>query len=52
MQAKRYHTLLLVAATLFIFPVINAQVVINEYSCSNLSGFEDNYASYEDWVEL
>jgi hypothetical protein len=29
-----------------------AQVVINEYSCSNLSGFDDNYGKFEDWVEL
>ncbi len=31
---------------------INAQVVINEYSCSNLSSFTDNYGQYEDWIEL
>ncbi len=30
----------------------NAQVVINEYSASNLSTITDNYSSYEDWVEL
>ncbi|MBX7093238.1 MAG: CotH kinase family protein [Flavobacteriales bacterium] len=29
-----------------------AQVVINEYSCSNVSGFTDNYGEREDWVEL
>ncbi len=29
-----------------------AQVVINEYSCSNLSQFTDNFSKYEDWVEL
>ena len=28
------------------------QVVINEYSVSNLSSFTDNYNSYEDWIEL
>ena len=27
-------------------------MVINEYSCSNLSQFPDNYAKYEDWFEL
>ena len=31
---------------------LNAQVVINEYSASNLSTVTDNYSSYEDWVEL
>lgn len=29
-----------------------SQVVINEYSCSNMSQFLDNYGNYEDWVEL
>ncbi|MBK9737818.1 MAG: CotH kinase family protein [Saprospiraceae bacterium] len=30
----------------------HAQVVINEYSASNLRSFEDNYSKYEDWIEL
>lgn len=29
-----------------------AQVVINEYSCSNLNSYPDNYGDYEDWIEL
>ncbi|NCA86706.1 MAG: hypothetical protein EOM83_14240 [Clostridia bacterium] len=42
---------------LFAFSVLwcgssTAQVVINEYSVSNLSGFADNYSKYEDWIEL
>ncbi len=28
------------------------QVVINEYSASNLNGFLDNYERTEDWIEL
>jgi len=28
------------------------QVVINEYSCSNISNYQDNYSEYEDWIEL
>lgn len=28
------------------------QVVINEYSCSNLNGPTDNYGDREDWIEL
>lgn len=28
------------------------QVVINEYSASNLSGYVDNYEKAEDWIEL
>ena len=31
---------------------IHAQVVINEYSCSNWSLTTDDYGNYEDWVEL
>ncbi|NVO03607.1 MAG: CotH kinase family protein [Bacteroidetes bacterium] len=31
---------------------IKGQVVINEYSCANVSSFTDNYGGYEDWVEL
>jgi hypothetical protein len=31
---------------------IQAQVVINEYSCSNWSLNPDNYNGYEDWIEL
>ena len=30
----------------------SGQVVINEYSASNLSQFQDNYSKYEDWIEL
>lgn len=30
----------------------NAQVVINEFSCSNLSQFVDNHSDYGDWLEL
>lgn len=29
-----------------------SQVVINEYSASNLNQFPDNYNKYEDWIEL
>lgn len=30
----------------------HAQLVINEFSCSNLDQFLDNYGKYEDWIEL
>ena len=30
----------------------NAQVVINEFSCSNLNQFVDDHSDYEDWIEL
>ena len=32
--------------------LLNGQVVINEFSASNLSQFVDNYNDYEDWIEL
>ena len=28
------------------------QIIINEYSASNLGSFADNYGDYEDWIEL
>ena len=31
---------------------INSQVLINEYSCSNMSGITDAYGEREDWIEL
>jgi len=30
----------------------HSQVVVNEYSCANLSQVQDNYGKYEDWIEL
>ena len=32
--------------------MIYSQVVINEYSASNLSTYTDNYSMEEDWIEL
>ncbi len=31
---------------------LTAQVVINEYCCSNISVFPDESGNYEDWIEL
>lgn len=28
------------------------QVIINEYSCSNITGITDAYGEHEDWIEL
>ena len=39
----------------FIYLTINilySQVVVNEYSASNLTGYTDNYNMEEDWIEL
>lgn len=32
--------------------LVFSQVVINEYSCSNVNSFQDNFSEYEDWIEL
>lgn len=40
-----------VAVMLVALP-LHAQVVLNEYSCANLSHTADNYGKYEDWLEL
>jgi len=29
-----------------------SQIVINEYSCSNISNLPDNFGEFEDWIEL
>ncbi|MCC7245756.1 MAG: chitobiase/beta-hexosaminidase C-terminal domain-containing protein, partial [Saprospiraceae bacterium] len=52
-MTKLYHTFLLfLSAAVFVLPELKAQVVINEYSCANLSQFEDSYMEHEDWIEL
>jgi hypothetical protein len=41
-------SLLLMAMGLF----LQAQVVVNEYSASNINTITDNYGKHEDWIEL
>ena len=41
----------LILALLILTPLIG-QVVINEYSASNLYEYTDNYNMEEDWIEL
>jgi len=36
----------------FYSPLMTAQVLINEYSCSNRSSLADNFGEFEDWIEL
>lgn len=43
---------LLALLTVFFSFTTNAQIVINEYSCSNVNGITDAYGEREDWVEL
>jgi len=47
-----YIFLLVVLAFLSTFARLNGQVVINEFSCSNMSNYVDNYGEYEDWIEF
>jgi len=49
MPNRLYCSLLL---ALFVLPTTEAQVVINEYSASNLHSYRDNYEKSEDWIEL
>jgi hypothetical protein len=42
----------LASAAMLISVNAGAQVVINEFSCSNLTQFADNYGDYGDWIEL
>ena len=37
---------------LFLSSLLFGQVVINEYSASNLTEYTDNYSMEEDWIEL
>jgi gliding motility-associated-like protein len=42
----------LFASVLLFAGVCKAQVIINEYSCSNLTTFVDNFNETEDWIEI
>lgn len=44
--------ILIIIILLFVTKISQSQVVINEYSCSNMSSFLDNFGDYEDWIEL
>ncbi|MBA3665768.1 MAG: CotH kinase family protein [Bacteroidetes bacterium] len=54
MKIKLGHTK--ITAVLFCFILfatsLRSQVIINEYSCSNLTVFTDNFGFAEDWIEL
>src|SRR5687767_1738906 len=49
---KSKFKILLFVTAVFLFGKNNAQIKINEYSCSNLADFVDNFGEYEDWIEL
>jgi len=50
---KQIYFFALYILIVFITPLrLYSQLVINEYSVSNLSTVVDNYGNYEDWIEL
>ena len=48
---KTFRSAVLLIAS-FSATALSAQVVLNEVSASNLSGYVDNFGNYEDWIEL
>ncbi|MBL4861922.1 MAG: chitobiase/beta-hexosaminidase C-terminal domain-containing protein [Crocinitomicaceae bacterium] len=52
MKPARTLKVSLFLCAFFIFYSLNAQVIINEYSCSNINGPNDNFGEKEDWIEL
>ena len=52
MKKRLLPDLLAALTALCIASGIHAQVVVNEYSCANLSQYQDIYAKFEDWIEL
>lgn len=49
---KKLYPILLLIVSALVSPNLQAQVVINEYSCSNMTGPTDAFGQREDWVEL
>lgn len=49
---KQLSPILIVFCTIFLTQTAVAQIVINEYSCSNVNGPTDAFGEREDWVEL
>ena len=43
---------IVISTVLILFTSIFGQVIINEYSASNLTEYFDNYDKAEDWIEL
>ena len=36
----------------FSFMTVEAQIIVSEYSSSNLNQFQDDFGKFEDWIEL
>ncbi|MDO9187175.1 MAG: CotH kinase family protein [Bacteroidia bacterium] len=53
MNLKNYAGVLSLLIAFFCFiSKANSQVIVNEYSCSNVNTIVDNYGETPDWVEL
>lgn len=52
MKLKNYFQLLSLIIVFYCFSNAKAQVVINEFSCSNVGTIPDNFGDTPDWVEL
>ena len=52
LQKYKHMKILIIIFCLFSVSLCRSQVIINEYSCSNVSTITDNYGNYEDWIEL
>ena len=50
--SRLFSQLYLTGGLLISISGLQAQVVINEYSAANLSRDQDDYAKFEDWIEL
>jgi len=48
----KYKILFAILFSVLFASSAHTQVVINEYSCSNLNQYIDNNGEYEDWIEL
>lgn len=46
------HFIFSIATLIFSMSFAFGQVLINEYSCSNVTGITDAYGEREDWIEL
>lgn len=53
MKLKKHFLLFLFSILLFSSALdVNSQVLINEYSCSNVTTIADNFGNSPDWIEL
>ena len=51
-MTRKFYVLLWLVLSIAPFNSVFGQVIINEYSCSNITGPSDAYGQKEDWIEL